>query len=106
MIHLNCLSPDRRVRKKDSQFIQCDRQSVICLRTVDHCGTSLLVVRQHQFSAALLRHSVTSNLAPALERSLFHHIVPLQLARQGKEKETFDNKKQISVCLSSASAHK
>lgn len=85
IIHLNCRSPDRRVRRRGLQFIQCDSRSVICVLTIDHCDTSLLVVWQHQFSAALLQHAVTSNHVHALERNPLHLSVPLLFSPRDKD---------------------
>lgn len=63
----DCTILGRLVRKKASQLILCDRRSVICLHTIDHCDTSQLVVWQHRFSPTLLQHTVTSNHVSTLK---------------------------------------
>lgn len=87
IIHLDCRSPDGRVRTKQaSQLIQCDRKTVICVHTIDHSDTSLLL--QHQFSVSLLQCAVTSC------RVCVHIscVVPLPLTPM-RRRQTFEGEK-------------
>lgn len=80
IIHLDCMILGRLVRKKKLHNSSC--VSIICLHTIDHRDTSLLVVWQHRFSPTLLQRTVTSSHVPTLKSC----VVPLSVKQRQIER--------------------
>lgn len=75
IIHLDCRGLWQTSVKRASRLILCNRQSVICLRTIDHCDTSLLGTSI--FSHAFMTHCDVQFCPCTWEKP---SIVPLPLA--------------------------